>query len=82
MKASHESATVSGTTPEERGRSQRRGHGWMMIACCIPMLVVAVVLLAAGVVSPGFLFLVAAIGCTVIMAVMMATMGNGSDHRA
>jgi hypothetical protein len=48
----------------------------MTIACCVPMLVVAVALAAAGVVSAGFL--VAAIGCTV----MMATMGHGSDHRA
>lgn len=80
MSASHEPATVGGTTPQERGRSHRRGHGWMMIACCIPMLVVAVVLVAAGVVSPGFLL--AVIGCTIMMAVMMAGMGHGSDHRA
>ncbi len=51
----------------------------MMIACCIPMLVVAVALVAAGVVSPGFL--VVAIGCTVMMALMMAGMSRG-DHRA
>jgi hypothetical protein len=27
----------------------------MMIACCVPMLVIAVVLVATGVASPGFL---------------------------
>jgi hypothetical protein len=48
----------------------------MMIACCVPMLVAAVVLVAAGVVSPGFLLV--AVGCMV----MMAGMGHGSDRRA
>jgi hypothetical protein len=52
----------------------------MMIACCVPTLVAAVVLVAAGVVSPGFLLV--AVGCMVMMAVMMAGMGHGSDRRA
>jgi hypothetical protein len=47
----------------------------MMIACCIPMLVIAGILVAIGVASPGFL--VAAVGCTVMMALMMRTMGDG-----
>jgi hypothetical protein len=51
------------------------GHGWMMIACCIPMLVIAVILVATGVVSAGFL--VIAIGCTVMMAMMMRGMSHG-----
>jgi hypothetical protein len=53
------------------------GHGWMMIACCIPMLVIALALVAAGVVSPGFLLL--AVACTVMMAFMMRGM-HGGDH--
>ena len=50
-------------------------HSWMMIACCIPMLVIAVVLVATGVLSAGFL--VVAVGCTAMMALMMRGMGHG-----
>jgi hypothetical protein len=50
------------------------GHGWMMIACCVPMLVIAIVLLATGAVGVGFLL--AAIGCTAMMALMMRGMGG------
>ncbi len=50
------------------------GHGWMMIACCIPMLVIAVVLVATGVVSVRFLAV--AIGCTFMMALMMRGMSH------
>jgi hypothetical protein len=57
------------------GRSGHGGHGWMMIACCIPMLVIAVVLIATGAASPGFLAV--AIGCTLMMAMMMAGMSHG-----
>ena len=53
------------------------GHNWMMIACCIPMLALAVVLVATGVAGSGFLFV--AIGCTVMMAMMMGGMGHGGD---
>ena len=51
------------------------GHGWMMIACCIPMLAIAGVLVATGVASPAFL--VVAVGCTLMMALMMRGMGRG-----
>ncbi len=54
------------------GSGRGGGHGWMMIACCIPMLVVAIALVATGVVGAGFL--VAAVGCTVMMAMMMRGM--------
>jgi hypothetical protein len=57
-----------------RGHSSHAGHGWMMIACCIPMLVAAIALVAARVVSAGFL--VAAIACTAMMALMMRGMGH------
>ena len=53
------------------------GHSWMMIACCIPMLLIAVALVVAGVVSPGFLFV--AIMCAAMMALMMRGM-SGSSH--
>ena len=58
------------------GRMRRGGHGWMMIACCIPMLVIAVALVAAHVVSAGFLL--AAVACTAMMALMMRGMSRGS----
>ena len=56
------------------------GHGWMMIACCIPMLVIAVALVASGVVGPGFLLV--AVACTAMMAMMMRGMGHGSGGRS
>jgi drug/metabolite transporter (DMT)-like permease len=51
------------------------GHSWMMIACCIPMIVIAIALVATGVASPGFLF--TAVACTVMMALMMRGMDHG-----
>ncbi len=67
----------------EQAHGGHGGHGWMMIACCIPMLVIAVALVATGVVSASFLFY--AVACTVMMAVMMRGMsgmsgGGGSHH--
>ncbi|WP_328478405.1 hypothetical protein OHS71_08400 [Streptomyces sp. NBC_00377] len=60
--------------PQQGGRPG--GHGWMMIACCIPMIAIAVVLVATGVVGIGFIFV--AIACTGMMAVMMRGMGGSS----
>jgi hypothetical protein len=65
--------------PGHSGGHSHGGHGWMMIACCIPMLVIAGILVATGTASPGFL--VAAVGCTLIMALMMRGMGH-SDNRS
>ena len=69
------------TTHEpERHTGHHRGHGWMMVACCIPMLVIAVVLVAAGVVGAGFILV--ALACTAMMALMMRGMsGSGTDER-
>lgn len=53
------------------------GHSWMMIACCIPMILIAVALVITGVVSPGFLFV--AIACTAMMALMMRGMDHGDE---
>jgi len=58
---------------------KRGGHGWMMIACCVPMLVIAIVLVATDVVDIGFVF--AAVACTVMMAMMMRGMGHGNNSR-
>ncbi|GIU94170.1 MAG: hypothetical protein KatS3mg012_0627 [Gaiellaceae bacterium] len=71
----------------EAARQQRKtghaGHGWLMIACCIPMLVIAVALVATGVVGAGFI--VIAVACTAMMALMMRGMSHGDggdDHRS
>ena len=53
------------------------GHSWMMMICCIPMIIIAVALVAAGVVDPGFLLF--AVLCVGMMALMMRGMG-GMDH--
>ena len=53
------------------------GHGWMMIACCIPVLVLALTLVATGVVGAGLLFGV--IMCVVMMAMMMRMMSGGEQ---
>lgn len=68
----------SHTRPDPQSeRSGRHGHGrWAMIACCIPMLVIAIVLVATGIVGAGFVF--AAVACTVMMAMMMRGMSHGS----
>jgi hypothetical protein len=68
--------------PAQNPHGGHGGHGWMMIACCIPMLVIAVVLVATGVASAGFLAI--AVGCTLMMALMMRGMGHdsGSDRHS
>ena len=59
---------------ESEGHDGHGSHGWMMIACCIPMLVIAIVLVATGVASAGFLFV--AIMCTAMMWMMMRGMSG------
>ena len=74
-----ESPTSSLDTQEPARPEERSGHGghsrWMMIACCVPMLALAIVLVATGVASAGFIF--AAVACTAMMAIMMAGMSGG-----
>lgn len=50
-------------------------HRWMMVACCIPMIIIAGILVAIGVVGASFLLYAAA--CTLMMAFMMGRMGHG-----
>ena len=64
-------------TPEREKHRGHRGHGWMMIACCIPMLAIAIALVATGVAGPGFI--IAAVLCTAMMAAMMGGHG-GHGH--
>ena len=72
MKTNHDMRHgPSGTEASNHGHM---GHSWMMMACCIPMLVIAVVLVVTGVASVGFIF--AALACTAMMFVMMRAMGG------
>ena len=70
MSAPHEHRPSLSEAAQKHGHGGH--HGWMMIACCIPMLVIAVALVATGVASPGFLFV--ALMCTAMMAMMMRGM--------
>ena len=63
--------------PVGSGAKKPGRHGWMMMACCVPMLAIAVGLVLAGVVSPGFLLV--AVACTAMMAMMMRGMGHSGD---
>ncbi len=65
--------------PERQDRA-KAGHGRrMMIACWVPMLAITLVIAASG---AGFGFLVLAVMCTAMMAMMMGGMshGGGDDH--
>ena len=62
---------------QHQSHASRGTHGWMMILCCIPMLAIAAVLLAVGVVNAGFLVFVVA--CTAMMAFMMRGMSHGGS---
>ena len=61
------------------GHGAHGAHGLMMIACCIPMLVIAIVLVATGVAGPRFIFV--AIMCTAMMAMMMKMMDGNEDKQ-
>ena len=53
------------------------GHKWMMMACCVPMLAIAIALVVSGTAGAGVIIL--AIGCALMMALMMGGMG-GHGH--
>ena len=57
---------------------RRAGHGWMMVICCIPMLAIAIALVALGIVNAGFLLW--AVGCAAMMFIMMRMMTSGSGR--
>lgn len=60
----------------ETGHAGRGGHHWMMIACCIPMIVIVLALVATGTISAGSIIF--AVACVGMMALMMRAMGHGS----
>lgn len=69
-------ADLSGQPGDEKPPSGGSGgHGrWMMVACCVPMLAIAVLVVLSG---AGFGFLVVAVMCTAMMALMMGAMSGG-----
>lgn len=73
--AGHEPDPLSAQQGHSHGG--HAGHKGMMIACCVPMLVIAIALVASGTASAGLIVL--ALGCTLIMALMMRGMG-GHGH--
>jgi len=66
-------------TKQTEQRGGHSAHGWMMMICCIPMLVIAIVLVATGVAGVGFIFV--AIMCTVMMMMMMRMMMPGDQDK-
>ncbi|MDA8267734.1 MAG: hypothetical protein M0013_05090 [Actinomycetota bacterium] len=60
------------------GHDGHGGHHWMMMACCVPMVVIVLALVATGTVSVGFILF--AVLCVGMMALMMRGMDHGSGH--
>lgn len=69
---------ASGTPNQGQPRRQQHGHGWMMIACCIPMIAIFAALWAADVIPATDLLI--PIACTAMMALMMSGMGHDDRH--
>ena len=65
---------TTGHEPERRGS---HGH-WLMITCCIPMLVIAAAIALSG---AGLGFFIAAVACTAMMAAMMSAMSDESGEK-
>lgn len=71
--------TGHGQDTDRAGHGGHGGHGLMMMICCIPMLVIAGLLVATGVAGSGII--VTALLCTAIMAAMMfARPGGRGGH--
>ena len=63
--------------PQNHEVGGHSGHKWMMMACCVPMLAIAIALVVSGTAGAGVIIL--AIGCALMMALMMGGMG-GHGH--
>jgi hypothetical protein len=59
----------------DSGHGGHSGHGLMMMICCIPMLVIAGLLVLTGVAGSGIIL--TALLCTAMMAAMMFAMPGG-----
>jgi hypothetical protein len=67
----------AGPPPQDRGKGDRGGNGWPVVAACIPMLAGAATLVLTH--RAGVTFLILFTSCTAIMALLMA--GNGHAYR-
>ena len=78
--ASHERDVTTMTECAKHGDASagRHSHGLIMLACCIPVLLIAVVLVAAHVVNASAI--VFALGCILMMAFMMRGMNHGGGE--
>ena len=78
--ASPQDATPSPTTPPkpagEQPQHHGHGHGWLMWLMCLPMLLIVGYLLLTGAVGGGAI--IYALGCLVMMGVMMRLMNHGT----
>jgi hypothetical protein len=72
-------AEQSDETEGHAGHGGHGGHGLMMLVCCIPMILLAVGLVATGFAGSGAI--VGALLCTAMMAVMMLAMPGSHAHR-
>lgn len=65
---------------DHMGHEQQGGssHRWLMLACCVPMVLVVAVLLVTGVAGAGAV--VFALICVGMMALMMYAMPSGHNH--
>ena len=70
-------ASQGQVSPVHSSAGGHKGHGLMMVACCIPMLVIAGVLVWTGIASAGLI--VAALLCTALMMAMMYLMPGSHD---
>jgi hypothetical protein len=65
--------------PGRDGQRKHGGHGLMMMLMCVPMLLIAGLLVATGAAGTGAL--VAAVLCMAMMAAMMFMMPGGHSHK-
>jgi hypothetical protein len=64
--------------PDRRdGHDGRSGHGLVMMLSCVPLVVLAIALVATGIAAAGFIL--AAIMCLAMMAMMMVMMARGGQ---
>ena len=68
----------SGHEGQAKGHEGHGGHHWMMMACCVPMIIIVLALVATGTVSVGFILF--AVLCVGMMALMMRGMDHGSGQ--
>lgn len=70
--------TVGSHQPAAHERTGHRGHSWMMMLMCLPMLGLFGVLLATGAVGAGGL--IYPLACIAMMAGMMFLMNRSGNH--